>query len=89
MDIEERMAKAETDVAVLKEVQRLLLHEMGELRGTMERGFAEVRAALAEERVALAEERAERQREFRWMFSALLAILALVLGMVARMAGLL
>ncbi|XLZ71370.1 hypothetical protein ABT364_05215 [Massilia sp. SR12] len=82
MDIEERMAKVETDVAVLKEVQRLFLQEMGELRGTMERGFAEVRAALVEER-------AERQREFRWMFSTLLAILALVLGMVARMAGIL
>lgn len=82
MDIEERMAKAETDIAVLKETQRLLLQEMTELRGAVERGFAEQRAALAEER-------AERQREFRWLFSALIAILALVLGMVARMAGVL
>lgn len=82
MDIEERMAKDETDIAVLKEMQHLMLQELSELRGTMERGFAEQRAALAEER-------AERQREFRWMFSALLAVLALVLGIVARMAGVL
>lgn len=82
MDIEERMAKDETDIAVLKEMQHLMLQELSELRGTMKRGFAEQRAALAEER-------AERQREFRWMFSALLAVLALVLGIVARLAGVL
>lgn len=82
MDIEERMAKAETDIAVLKEAQRALLQgqadlrdEIGKLREVVERGFAEERAA--------------RERAFRWTFSAVIAILALVLGMVARMAGIL
>ncbi|WP_374580776.1 hypothetical protein [Pseudoduganella sp.] len=107
MDIEERMAKVETDAAVLKEAQRFLIQEMNDLKATMDHGFAEQRAALAEQRVALtelrdtmergfaeqraalAEERAARERALRWTFSAILAVLALVLGLVARMAGVL
>ncbi len=120
MDIEERMSKAEAEIAALKETQRLLLQGQAELRATMERGFAEQRAALedvratiergfAEQRGALSglrdtmesalgkertarsgsitELRQEMQRGFRWTFSALLSILALVLGIIARLAG--
>lgn len=120
MDIEERMSKAEAEIAALKETQRLLLQGQAELRATMERGFAEQRAALEDVRAtiergfaeqrgalsglrdtiesALAEERTARsgsitglrqemQRGFRWTFSALLSILALVLGIIARLAG--
>ncbi len=98
MDIEERMSKAEADIAALKETQRLLLQGQAELRASMERGFAEQRSAMAElrasmdrgfaeQRVAIAEERAARERSFRWTFSAILSILALVLGIIARLAG--
>ena len=116
MDIEERMSKAEAEIAALKETQRTLLQgqaelrasierlrdsmergfteqraALNELRSSMERGFAEQRAALAEERTAreesIAELRREMQRGFRWTFSALLSILALVLGIIARLAG--
>lgn len=66
-----------------------------EHRRAMEAGFAEQRAAFerstGEERVARAESiralREEMQRGFRWTFSALLSILALVLGIIARLAG--
>jgi hypothetical protein len=48
-------------------------------------------AGLREEREArervIAELRQEMQRGFRWTFSALLSILALVLGIIARLAG--
>ena len=113
MDIEERMAKAETEIAILKQMQvesraamergfseqRVALAEqraaLAELRSMMERGFAEQRQALdsglREEREAreraIAELRQEMQRAFRWTFSALLSILALVLGIIARLAG--
>ncbi|WP_342116916.1 hypothetical protein [Pseudoduganella sp. OTU4001] len=75
MDIEERMAKAETDIAVLKEMQHALIQEVRDLRSAMERGFTEERAA--------------RERQFRWMFTTLLAVLALVLGIIGRLAGIL
>ncbi len=124
MDIEERMSKAEAEIAALKECQKSLLQGQAELRTTMERGFIEQRTAtaelrsnmdagfaeqrrameagFAEQRAALerstSEERASRaesikelrqemQRGFRWIFSALLSILALVLGIIARLAG--
>jgi len=120
MDIEERMSKAEAEIAALNETQRLLVQGQAELRAAMERGFSEQRAALddlsgvmergfAENRAALselsgtmertfaeergarensiAELRQEMQRGFRWTFSALLSILALVLGIIARLAG--
>lgn len=113
MDIEERMSKAEAEIAALKECQRSLLQGQAELRATIERGFIEQRAAMAElratmdagfaeQRAALerssSEERAARtesirelrlemQRGFRWTFSALLAILAMVMGIIARLAG--
>lgn len=84
MEIEERMAKAETEIETLKETQRTL-------QAAMERGFAEQRAAMAELRIAMdrgfAEERAARERAFRWSFSATLSILALVLGIIAKLAG--
>jgi hypothetical protein len=68
---------------------------MAELRATMDAGFAEQRAALerssSEERAAWTESirelRLEMQRGFRWTFSALLAILAMVMGIIARLAG--
>ncbi|SFG12632.1 hypothetical protein SAMN05518865_108229 [Duganella sp. CF458] len=64
-------------------------------RNAMEAGFTELRRALerasSEERAARAESvkelRQEMQRGFRWTFSALLSILALVLGIIARLAG--
>ncbi|WP_426318050.1 hypothetical protein [Pseudoduganella sp. R-43] len=110
MDIEERMAKAETEIAILKEMQNELRAAMAlgfaEQRQVMEAGFAEQRrvmeAGFAEQRQALdaglrevreareraiAELRQEMQRGFRWTFSALLSILALVLGIIARLAG--
>lgn len=142
MDIEERMSKAEAEIAALKECQKSLLQGQAELRATMERGFIEQRTAtaelranmdagFAEQRSALAalrttmdagfaeyrrsmeagfaeqraaterstseersaraesikELRQEMQRGFRWTFSALLSILALVLGIIARLAG--
>jgi len=106
MDIEERMAKAETEIAILKQMQvesRAAMERgfseqraaLAELRSMMERGFAEQRQALdsglREEREAreraTAELRQEMQRAFRWTFSALLSILALVLGIIARLAG--
>ena len=142
MDIEERMSKAEAEIAALKECQKSLLQGQAELRATMERGFIEQRAATAELRsnmdAGFAEQRAgfaesrkameagfaesrkameagfseqraalerssseerdsrtesirelrqEMQRGFRWTFSALLSILALVLGIIARLAG--
>jgi len=153
MDIEERMSKAEAEMAALKECQQSLLQGQAELRSAMERGFIEQRTAttdlrasmeagFAEQRRAMAELRAtmdagsaehrrtrevgsaehrrameagfaeqraaferstseervaraesirelreEMQRGFRWTFSALLSILALVLGIIARLAG--
>lgn len=120
MDIEERMSKAEAEIAALKETQRLVIQGQAEIRASMERGFAEQRAALSElrdtmergfveQRAALSEWRGtteaafieertmrtgqivelrqEMQRGFRWTFSALLSILALVLGIIARLAG--
>ncbi len=106
MDIEERMAKAETEIATLKQMQ-IELHSamergfaeqrtaLADLRAAMDRGFAEQRqtldASMREEREAreraIAELRQEMQRGFRWTFSALLSILALVLGIIARLAG--
>jgi len=64
-------------------------------RATTDAGFAEQRAALerssSEERAArtelIRELRLEMQRGFRWTFSALLAILAMVMGIIARLAG--
>lgn len=84
MEIEERMAKAEAEIEILKEGLR-------GLQSAMERGFAEQRAANNELRQAMerafAEERAARERMFRWTFSALLSVLALVLGIIAKLAG--
>lgn len=113
MDIEDRMSKAEAEIAALKECQRSLLQGQAELRATMERGFIEQRTSMTELRANMdagfaeqrrtierstSEERAARgestkelrlemQRGFRWTFSALLSILALVLGIIARLAG--
>ncbi|HEY0587818.1 MAG TPA: hypothetical protein VGD52_16910 [Pseudoduganella sp.] len=113
MDVEERMSKAEAEIAALKECQRSLLQGQAELRAALERGFMEQRTAMAElrtmmdagfaeQRAALerssSEERAARtesikelrlemQRGFRWTFSVLLAILAMVMGIIARLAG--
>ena len=84
MEIQERMAKAETEIAVLKESQRAL-------QAMVERGFIEQREATAELRMAMernfAEERAARERAFRWTFSAMLSMLALLLGVIAKLAG--
>jgi len=124
MDIEERMSRAEAEIAALRECHKSLLQGQAELRSTMERGFIEQRTATAdlrasmeagfaehrrametgfaeqraamerstsEERAARAESirelRQEMQRGFRWTFSALLSILALELGIIARLAG--
>ena len=124
MDIEERMSRAEAEIAALRECQKSLLQGQSELRSTMERGFIEQRTATAdlrasmeagfaehrrameaefaeqraamerstsEERAARAESirelRQEMQRGFRWTFSTLLSILALELGIIARLAG--
>jgi len=62
MDIEGRMAKTETEIAILKQIQV-------ESRAAMERGFSEQRTALAELRSMI-------ERGF-----------ALVLGIIARLAG--
>jgi len=62
MDIEERMAKTETEIAILKQIQV-------ESRAAMERGFSEQRTALAELRSMI-------ERGF-----------ALVLGIIAPLAG--
>ncbi len=50
----------------------------------MERSTSEERAARGE---SIKELRLEMQRGFRWTFSALLSILALVLGIIVRLAG--
>lgn len=92
MDVEERMAKAEAEIAILKEMQT-------EMRATIERGFSEQRAAMteirkamerafSEQRTALAEERGARERGVRWSLAISLTILALVLGIITRLIGL-
>ncbi len=55
-----------------------------EQRRTIERSTSEEQAARGESTKEL---RLEMQRCFRWTFSALLSILALVLGIIARLAG--
>ncbi len=124
MEIEERMAKAEAEIAASKEGQSALQattertiselralrsamqHAFAEQRAAMEHGFAEQRAALehglagqraatehgfAEQRAAMdrgfAEERAARERAFRWVFGVMLSLLAMVLGIIAKLAG--
>ncbi len=89
------MSKADAEIAALKETQRMLLDGQTQLRTAMEQGFRDQRAMIErgfnEERGArdrsISELRQEMQRSFRWAFSALLSILALVLGIIARLAG--
>ena len=62
-------------------MKRVLLTGMS---GTGKSSVIEERAARGESTKEL---RLEMQRGFRWTFSALLSILALVLGIIARLAG--
>jgi hypothetical protein len=98
MEIQERMAKAETEIAVVKESQQALqatvergLSQLQAFQAATERAFSEQREATAELRMAMernfAEERAARERAFRWTFSAMLSMLALLLGVIAKLAG--
>jgi uncharacterized protein (DUF3084 family) len=91
MEIEERMSKAEAEIAALKEGQKALqasvervISDMHAFQVAVERGFVEQRAAMEH---GFAEERAARERAFRWSFSITLSILALVLGIIAKLAG--
>ena len=74
MDIEERMTKADTEISMLKDMQSEQRREMAELRGVVERGFSEERAA--------------RERGVRWSIGLSLTILALVLGILVRLSNL-
>jgi hypothetical protein len=96
MDIEARMAKAQTEIENLKATQaemRLSIergfseqraafeHAIGELRATIERGFSEQRAAFER---ALSEERLAWKRGLRWSIGISLTTLALVISLLTR-----
>ena len=85
MEIEERVTKLETEVTGLQQsvvdLRQSVERGFTEMRQTMERGFSELRTAITEERAA-------RERAFRWLFGAVMSVLGLTLGIMARSAGL-
>lgn len=98
MDIEVRIAKVEVEVDASKEAIRKLEHTTDDLRGVMERGFSEQRAALAEvrtsmersfaeQRAAMLELRKEMVTKMRWMFGLMFTSIFFTVGLLVRVGG--
>lgn len=98
MDIDIRVAKVEVEVAPSKEAVKKLEHTTDDLRGVMERGFAEQRGAMAEvrtsmergfaeQRAAMLELRKAMVANMRWMFGLMLTSIFFTVGLLVRVGG--
>lgn len=98
MDIDVRVAKVEVEVDASKQAIRKLEQSTEDLRGVLERGFAEQRAEMAdvrtgmergfvEQRAAMLELRKEMATNMRWMFGLMLTSIFFTVGLLVRVGG--